>query len=100
MSLEEKKTIVRKMVEASNTKDLTVIDAVLDELMAPDFVMQIHTQLTQGWEVNKKVIEDEIKSFPDLHVTIEDIIAEGDKICVRLKETATHRRIPWISPYW
>ena len=44
----------------------------------------------QGLEVTKQVIKDEIKAFPDLHVTIEDIIAEGDKVCVRLQETATH----------
>jgi predicted ester cyclase len=31
-----------------------------------------------------------IKAFPDLHVTIEDVIAEGDKVWVRLRETATH----------
>lgn len=28
--------------------------------------------------------------FPDLHVTIEDIIAEGDKVWIRLTQTGTH----------
>jgi C-1 hydroxylase len=44
-----------------------------------------------GLESNKQFIKDEIRAFPDLHLTIEDIIAEGDKVWVRLKETATHR---------
>jgi len=87
MSLEENKAIVRKMFEAINKQNL----ALLNELMAPDFVLHMHAQQTQGWKVNKQVVEDEIKSFPDLHVTIEDIIAEGDKVCVRLQETGTHR---------
>ena len=86
MSLEENKAIVRKMVEAINKQNL----ASLDELMAPDLVLHMHAQQMQGLEVNKQVIEEEIKAFPDLHVTIEDSIAEGDKVCVRLQETATH----------
>jgi hypothetical protein len=87
MSLEENKAVVRKMFEAINKQNL----ASLDELMAPDFVLHMHGRQARGREVNKKFVEDEIKSFPDLHVIIEDIIAEGDKVCVRLKETATHK---------
>jgi len=86
MSLEENKAIIRRVIEAVNKQNL----ASLDELIAPDFVYHTHTQQIQGLEVLKQVIEDEIKGFPDLHVTIEDIIAEGDKVCVRLKETGTH----------
>ena len=41
-------------------------------------------------EVVKQLIEQERKGFSDFHVTIEDIIAEGDKVWVRTKETATH----------
>jgi steroid delta-isomerase-like uncharacterized protein len=85
--LEENKAIVRKMFEAINKQSL----ASLDELMAPDFVLHMHNQQTHGWDVNKRVVEDEIKAFPDLHVAIEDIIAERDKVCVRLQETGTHR---------
>ena len=87
LSLEENRAVVRKMFEAINKRNL----ASLDALMAPDFMLHMHTQQAQGWEVSKRVIEDEIKAFPDLHVTIEDIVAEGDKVCVRLHETATHR---------
>ncbi len=72
MSLEENKAIVRKMVEAINKQNL----ASMDELMASDFVLHMHEQQMQGWEVNRQVLEDEIKAFPDLHVTIEDIIAD------------------------
>ena len=30
------------------------------------------------------------RTFPDLHVTVEDIIAEGDKIAVRISMAGTH----------
>ncbi len=87
MSLEENKVIVRKMIEAINEQNLHSLDA----LMAPNFVLHMHAQQAQGLDVSKRVIEDEITAFPDLHVTIEDIVAERDKVCVRLHETATHR---------
>jgi len=84
MSLEKNKAIVRRAIEALNKKNL----ALLDELMAPDYVD--HTHQIQGLEGMKQVIEEESKGFSDFHVTIEDIIAEGDKVWVRVKETATH----------
>ena len=37
----------------------------------------------------KKYLAAAFKRFPDLHVTIEDIIAEGDKVVVRNKWRAT-----------
>jgi steroid delta-isomerase-like uncharacterized protein len=74
------------MFEAINKQNL----ASLDKLMAPDFVLHMHAKQVLGWEVSRQVVEGEIKAFPDLHVAIEDIIAEGDKVCVRLHETATH----------
>jgi len=86
MSLEENKAIIRKMIEAVNLQNL----ASLDELIASDCVYHMNAQQIQGLEVLKRVMEGEFKGFPDLHVTIEDLMAEGDKVCVRLKETVTH----------
>ena len=75
MSLEKNKTIVRKMIEAINSQNLTL----WDELMSPDFIVHMKTQKMQGLESNKKFVKDEIKAFPNLHVTIEDIIAKGNR---------------------
>ena len=87
MSLEENKAIVRRMVEASNKKDLAVINAVLDEFMALYFVDH-HSQV-QGRENVKKAYATALKDYPDLHRTIEDIIAEGDKVWYLEKITGT-----------
>jgi len=87
MSLEENKTIIRKMIEAINKQNL----ASLDQLIATDFVYHMPMQQIQGLDVMKQGVEEEIQSFPDLHVTIEDIIAEGDKVWVRVKATGTHK---------
>jgi C-1 hydroxylase len=87
MSFEKNKAVVRKMIEAINSQNLTL----WDELMTQDFVVHMDTKKIHGLESNKQFIKDEIRAFPDLHVIIEDIIAEGDKVWVRLRETATHK---------
>ena len=84
MSLEENKAIVRRFIEAYNKQNLDVFD----DLVAPDFVDHTHQQ--QGLEKLKKIFHAAYIGFPDLHETIEDIIAEGDKVWIRVKTTGTH----------
>jgi len=42
-------------------------------------------------EKTLKILISEANAFPDLHYTIEDMIAEGDKVVVRLTFSGTHR---------
>jgi C-1 hydroxylase len=84
MSLEENKDIVRKSIEAINTQELSSIE----NIVAPDFID--HTRQMHGLEGLKKFLTMIFKSFSDFHMTIEDIIAEGDKVWVRTTITATH----------
>jgi C-1 hydroxylase len=84
MSLEENKAMVHSFAEALNNQNL----ALLDELMAPDYVE--HTLKLEGLESWKLYVTKFLKGFPDLKVTIEDIIAEGDKVWTRVKITGTH----------
>ncbi len=83
MSLEENKAIVRRFIEAYNKHDLSSID----EFVAPDFVDHSHKT---GREGIKQLFGMAFKAFPDWHETIEDIIAEGDKVWIRAKSTGTH----------
>lgn len=83
MSLEKNKALFRKANEAINKRDLTV----LDEFMASDYVD--HTNQLRGREDVKQFYTGAFKDFPDFHRTIEDIIAEGDKVWVRFKITGT-----------
>jgi len=85
MSLEENKAIVRKVVEAENNRDL----AAIEKLISPTYFhksLQLH-----GPEGYKQFLTMLFKAFPSWHETIEDTIAEGDKVCVHLKiDTGTH----------
>jgi steroid delta-isomerase-like uncharacterized protein len=83
MSLEENKAIVRRFVEAYNNRNLDAFD----NLLAPDYLD--HTSQV-GPEGLKQLINIAFKAFPDFHETIEDIIAEGDKVWARITFTGTH----------
>jgi predicted ester cyclase len=92
MSLEENKSIVRRHIEEYNEArdkpnfDL-YIEQALDEFMTPDYFD--HTNQV-GLEGVKQLFIMGNNGFPDWHENIEDIIAEGDKVWVRLTYTATH----------
>ena len=83
MSAEKNKALVRKMVEEVNKRNL----AVIDEFMASDFVD--HTSQVRGGENAKQELVKWLKDYPDLHMAIEDIIAEGDKVWYLEKDTGT-----------
>ena len=44
-----------------------------------------------GAEALKQVFAMLLRAFPDLHVTVEDLIAEGDKVVARNSVTGTHQ---------
>ena len=60
----------------------------MDKFLAPDYVH--HAQKIRGLGNVKQYEAMIYKGFPDLHDTIEDIIAEEDKVWVRVKVTGTH----------
>ncbi len=84
MSLEENKAIVRRFIEAYNKRNLDLID----DFVAPDYVDHTNKVDREGL---KQLFAIGLKAFPDWHETIEDIIAEGDKVWVRIAYTGTHR---------
>src|SRR5215475_8328721 len=62
----------------------------VDELFAPDFVRHDPGRELHGPEENRQFIKSYRTAFPDLHFTVEDQIAEGDKVCVRYRFQGTH----------
>lgn len=86
MSVEENKTIVRHLFEG---------ESEIDEVFAPDVITYSPTDQFQGTAVTSRQIKQEMASFhtafPDFHYTIEDLIAEGDKVVVRATARGTHQ---------
>jgi steroid delta-isomerase-like uncharacterized protein len=86
MSTEENKAVVRRAIdEVVNKGDL----AVVDEIMASNYVYHFPTHDIEGPEGFKEFISMMRTAFPDLHVTIEDLIAEGDTVaaCFTMRGT-------------
>lgn len=82
-TLEENKQLVRKFIEAYNERKLELID----NFVASDYIDHSNNVDRDGL---KQLFSLGLKAFPDWHETIEDIIAEGDKVWVRLSYTGTH----------
>ena len=84
MSLEENKEIGRKMMEAVNKQDM----GLLDDLVVPGYV---NPQLKlRSREDLKQILNRQYGGFPDVHRTIEDIIADAETVWLRVKITGTH----------
>ena len=75
---------MRRFIEAYNNRNLEIFE----ELVASDFVDHTHQQ--QGREKFKKLFTMAFEGFPDWYEEIEDIVAEGEKVWVRVKATGTH----------
>ncbi len=90
MTAEENKAIIRRLVEEVwNQGKLEV----LDEILSPDHDHRdVSTPgLRGGREGEKSLVTTYRSAFPDMRLTIEDLIAEGDEVVHRWTVRGTHR---------
>jgi len=76
MSIDENKTVVRNWVAARNRNDLEAALACWTE--------DTHGFLTQAFQ-------QFTAAFPDIHIEINKLVAEGDQVVARCTLTGTHR---------
>jgi len=77
--------VLHGIYEAINTGNL----AMLDELVAPDYTE--HSEGFQGVEPFKQQLAAFRAAFPDLRVTVEDVLlADGGRFASRTTVTGTH----------
>ena len=89
MSTEQNKELVRRMIEETfNGGDA----GLMDEFLAPDFAEreELPPGIPGGREGVKQLTTMLRSAFPDYHATIDDIVAEGDKVVIRQTWTGTH----------
>ena len=88
MSTEENKVKqLRVWEEIINKGDL----AVADELFATNYIYHGPVGMEfKGPEGLKQLISMFRNALPDIHVTVEDMIAEGDKVVTRITGRGTH----------
>ncbi len=89
MSEENKEKVRRFLQEAFNEGNL----GVADELFASDYVLHdpANPEEISGPEGIKQFVQMYRSAFPDSHITVEDLIAEGDKVVTRFRARGTHQ---------
>ncbi len=90
MSTEENKAAERRFLEELfNKHNLSAVD----EHVAPDVIERNPMVPSQGpgLEGYRQVVGMTLSAFPDIQISIEDLIAEGDRVVVRWTCRGTHR---------
>ena len=86
ISLEQKKAAIRRFHEEGTNKGIVFYD-----LLAPNYVGHLSSgQQMNGPESFKQYESVMRTAFPDMHVTIGEIIGEGDIFACRINFTGTH----------
>jgi steroid delta-isomerase-like uncharacterized protein len=89
MSVEENKAIARRWFEEAFNKHRV---AAIDELYTPDFVTHNNPMVPEGNRAGaKQFFASLFVAMPDLSATVEDMVAEGDKVAVRYTTRGTQR---------
>jgi steroid delta-isomerase-like uncharacterized protein len=63
----------------------------IEEVYAPNFVWHEPDQDIQGYEQARQFVSAFFKGFPDINISVEDVIAEGDKAVTRYTIRGTHQ---------
>ena len=64
--------------------------ALASRFISPDIVMHFGGRTQQGRDTYLGIVAANMKAFPDLKWTVEDMRAEGDTVAVRYTMTGTH----------
>ena len=87
MSEENKALARRAWDEVFNQRNLDFFDAV----SVADAIWHEPDREFQGTEEIKQLSAGFLEAFPDLNVTVEDVLAEGEQVAVRWTQRGTHQ---------
>jgi steroid delta-isomerase-like uncharacterized protein len=89
MSADNEALVRRYYEEVFSKKNL----AFVDQLVSATFVYGDPSvpEEVRGPQAVKQAISTMFEGFPDLQFTIEDIIAEGDKVVIRYSSSGIHK---------
>ena len=85
------KATIRRLMDAMNTGDAELISQMVDEVFDPDVKQHTPFEATGTQALKEGVVARLYRAFPDLHITLEDLIEEGDKVVEKDLVTGTHQ---------
>jgi steroid delta-isomerase-like uncharacterized protein len=87
---EENKAIARRVYEIISTGDFDRAEEIVDR-QAPDNELRPDDPPAKLIDTFKETFSEARESFPDLTISIEDVMAEGDWVTARVTMRGTHR---------
>jgi predicted ester cyclase len=90
MSTEQNKEIVRRMFDQTNAQDLTAAFSALSPEFVDHALDLLGPGMPHGIEGTRQFFTMVFSAFPDVRVTTEDMIAEGDRVVTRDSGLGTH----------
>jgi len=87
---EENKTIARRVYEIISTEDFDRACEIVDS-DAPDNELLPGDPPATLIETFKDTFTEAREAFPDLSVSVEDVMSEGDRVAARVTMRGTHR---------
>ena len=88
---EENKVLTRRSWLIVAEGNLDTLEDALAEVYAEDIVVHEPDEDVRGVEGLKQFVSMIRSAIPDLHITLEDDIAEGDKVVSRWRAQGTHQ---------
>jgi hypothetical protein len=75
------KATLNRFHDATNTGDAELISKTIDEIVEPNVLFHAPVPMdATGAQALKQVWAVLLRAFPDLHVAVEDVFAERDKV--------------------
>lgn len=86
---EQNKQVVRQYIEAFNRQDIERLGQLVSSTNQSFEFSGIHSSM--DWNRTQQFFAVFWTAFPDLSAKIEEIVAEGDKVAIRVINTGTHK---------
>ena len=83
--LDENKAVVRRFIDEVFVAGRA---EAVDELVTDDFTPQTWGAMARGRDALKQAMERVARGLADVRMTVDDVIAEGDRVAVRLTSHA------------
>jgi predicted ester cyclase len=94
MSIEDNKKLAGRFWDLFHDDGMQLVD----EIISDDFVHHSWPWVGPGIDGLRDLVANLTSGFSQYHYDIEDVIAEGDKVVVRLSEPSDSSSGPTLSP--
>jgi steroid delta-isomerase-like uncharacterized protein len=93
MSTKQNKELVHKNWEDWNSiaGDVTKVRSVFDKYHATNYISHDLSKGDKNYEQQIEYFGTMVSAFPDMKISIDDMVAEGDEVAYRYTIQATHK---------